>query len=90
MVNKLVRSQNGIKLMTIWPFVKQNPHTGISIYFRKSNVLHGIEPMVNIIGVSKLKPVYFVPWLIFVVDFFERHYLRTEKIGQLCQVDSIA
>lgn len=69
---------------------KQNYFFKFKAYFRKSYVFHGIEPVIDVVGVSELKTVRFVARLIFVVDFLEGHFLGTEKIRQLGQVHAIA
>lgn len=56
----------------------------------QTNELHGIEPMIYIVGVSKLQAVAFVLRLILVVDLLVRNFLRTKEVGELGQVDTIA
>ena len=58
-------------------------------YFGQPNVFHGIEPVVYVVGVSELKALVLILWLVFVEYFFERHFLGTKKIWQLCQVDAV-
>ena len=56
----------------------------------QADVLHGVEPVVYVVRVSKVEAVRLVLGLIFIVDFLERNLLRTEEVGQLGQIDPVS
>jgi len=52
-------------------------------YLGQADVLHRLEPMVDVIGVSELKAEHLILALVLVEDLLEGHLFRTEEVGQL-------
>ena len=53
-------------------------------------MLHGVEPLIDVVRVAEEKADRVVARLVEIVDALEGHLLRTEPVGELCQVDAIA
>jgi len=57
---------------------------------RQADVLHGGEPVVDVVGVAEVEAVQLVLGLVLVVDALEGHLLGAEEVGQLGQVHAVA